>query len=162
MRLNPLRGSHLPVLMKIVQQTEGPILELGCGTYSTQYLHWACYPIKRRLVTYESNPDYYEYIQQFARDFHEVRCIDNWNAVDLSEPWTVAFVDHDPGPRGLIVQQLVHAEYVVCHDTERRAARGHRYAEAFARFEYQWRYREARPNTTILSNIHDVTRFTIP
>lgn len=161
MRLNPNRGSHLPVLMKAMSLTTGPVLEMGCGTYSTQYLHWACFPTKRKLVTYENNPRYFEYIQQFVRDFHEVRCVPNYADQDLSEPWAIAFVDCDPGPRRIVVEKLLHAEYVICHDTEARASRGHQYAPIFRQFKYTWKYDETRPHTTILSNFHDLNGFTV-
>ena len=36
-------GTHLPVLMDIVSKTDGPILEIGTGVFSTPYLHWACF-----------------------------------------------------------------------------------------------------------------------
>ena len=162
MRLQPFRGSHLPVLMKIVQNTDGPILELGCGTYSTQYLHWICFAAKRRLVTYENNPQYYEYLRQFATDYHEIRCVPDWPSIDVSEPWTVALVDGDPGPRRILVEKLFHAEYVVCHDTEGRASRKHEYAQVFPRFKYQFEYKVTNPHTTLLSNVHDIRKFRLP
>ena len=161
-RLNPFRGSHLPVLMKLVQSTTGPIAELGCGTYSTQYLHWACFPTKRPLVTFENQSEYYDYLNQFARDWHQVRCIPNWTDVDLSAPWTIAFVDENPGPRCLVLAKLTHAEYVVAHDTERAGERAHNFTSIFPLFKYRWQYTEATPYTTVFSNFHDLTEFSIP
>jgi len=120
-RFRPYRGSHLPVLMKAVAETEGPILELGCGIYSTNPLHWACWVAKRKLVTYENNPRYYDFLKSYATDFHEVHCITDWDAIDVSGPWSVAFIDHEPGVGRLRLQeakQVLHAEYVVAHDTE--------------------------------------------
>jgi hypothetical protein len=157
-----MRGSHLPVLMKVVNMTTGPILELGCGTYSTQYLHWACLPTKRPLTTYENNPTFYEYLQQFERDLHAVHCVPSIVDADLSAPWTVALVDCDRHPRGPVVAKLLHAEYVIVHDTESRCERTHHYGDVFRQFKYQWRWRDVIPNTTILSNIHDVSGFQIP
>ena len=82
--LHPNRGSHLPVLLKAVQLTNGPILELGSGVCSTTFLHWMCRPYKRRLVTYENNPDHYGFANKHKADFHEIHCIDDWDTVDLS------------------------------------------------------------------------------
>ena len=35
-------GSHLPVLIHLMNHTTGDVLELGTGLYSTPYLHHAC------------------------------------------------------------------------------------------------------------------------
>lgn len=165
LRLAPYRGSHLPVLMKVVAETSGPILELGCGLYSTTPLHWACWVPRRRLVTYENNPRFFEFLKRYETDFHEVRCIDDWDAVDLSEPWCVAFVDHEPGPgeprqrRWKEVRRLRHAEYVVAHDTEGRNDRKYGYSKVHGLFRYRFEYRGAYPHTTVFSNTHDVRNF---
>jgi hypothetical protein len=120
---------------------------------------------KRRLVTYEDKPEYYDFLRQYETEWHEVHCIESWDNIDISEQWAVAFVDHEPnkgGPRHrrfLEVQRLTHADYVVVHDTERVNERRHRLSEINALFKYQYRYRDALPNTTIFSNTHDVTDF---
>ena len=77
--------------MKILQMTQGPVLELGCGLYSTTYLHWICFPTKRPLVTYENNPEYFEFLKEHETDFHKVHCIAHWDDIDISQPWSVAF-----------------------------------------------------------------------
>ena len=51
----PSDGSHLPVLIKMVLMTDGPILELGTGFFSTPVLHWLCAEKKRKLVSYDSS-----------------------------------------------------------------------------------------------------------
>lgn len=149
--------------MRAVAKTTGPILELGCGLYSTTPLHWACFVPKRKLVTYENNPDYYEFLKAYATDWHEVHCVSSWDSIDISGPWSVAFVDHDsPGERDRRfreVQRLGHAEYVVVHDTERANEQRHRLSEMNALFKYRYQFRDALPNTTVFSNIHDLTNF---
>jgi hypothetical protein len=161
----PFRGSHLPVLMKAVSITRGPVLELGCGLYSTNPLHWACFVPKRKLVTYENNPNYYDFLKAYEKDFHEVHCIKEWDAIDISDPWSVAFVDNDPGPdepedrRWRECVRLQHAEYVVLHDSEPQNEKVHRMSEISKVFKYEFRFRGAVPNTTIYSNVHDVTDF---
>lgn len=163
LRLAPFRGSHLPLLMQAVARTTGPILELGCGLYSTTPLHWACFVPKRKLVTYENNPDYYEFLKAYATDWHEVHCISSWDAIDISGPWSVAFVDHDSPEerdrRFREVQRLGHAEYVVVHDTERANERRHRLTEMNSLFKYRYKFRDAIPNTTVFSNVHDLADF---
>lgn len=162
LRLRPYRGSHLPVLMKAVAETEGPILELGCGLYSTNPLHWACWVPKRKLVTYENKPEFYEFLKQYETDFHEVHCIDDWETIDISGPWSVAFIDHDPGKGKLRWKEAAraqHAELLVVHDSEPRNDHKYGFSNLTPLFKYQFSFTETWPQTTIFSNTHDVTDF---
>ena len=160
LRLRPNRGSHLPLLMKAVAETTGPILELGCGLYSTTPLHWACWVPQRKLVTYENNPGFFDFLKAYQTEWHEVHCIDDWDAIDISGPWSVAFVDHEPGlRRGIELGRLTHAEYVVVHDSEGR--NGHKYglSKSAGLFRYKFEYLNAFPHTSVFSNTHDVKDF---
>lgn len=160
LRFGPNRGSHLPLLMKAVAETDGPILELGCGLYSTTALHWACWVPKRKLVTYENNPEFFDFLKAHETDFHEVHCIDDWDAIDISTPWSVAFIDHEPSKRrGIELGRLTHAEYVVCHDSEGRNDRKYEFSKSAPLFKYHFEYLGAFPHTTIFSNRHDVTDY---
>ncbi len=162
MRIQLGRGSHLPVLMKLLPMTDGPILELGGGYCSTPFLHWACHPTKRTVVTYENNPDYYDFVQRHQTQFHTVNCITDWDTIELSAPWSIAFVDQGPEEaRVSTIKKLLHAEYVVVHDTQNRNRRRHGYPEVFRLFTSQYHY-EADPPTSVLSNLHSFEGFSIP
>jgi hypothetical protein len=160
----PSRGSHLPVLMKLVQMTSGPILELGYGMYSTHYLHWACYPTKRTLVTYESHPGWIEFAKQFHVGNHTVQFVENWDLLDLSTPWSIAFVDHEEERRAVEAKKLAHAEYVVVHDADGSVdrKRKNRVLALRAEFKYHFQYCGPRPHTAVFSNVHDLAEFRIP
>lgn len=160
MRFGPKRGSHLPILMKAVESTTGSILELGCGLYSTTPLHWACYIPKRKLVTYENNSDYFDFLKSYETEWHEVHCIDDWDAIDISRPWSVAFIDHSPAERrGIELGRVTHAEYVICHDSEGRNDRQYKWSLSKHLYKYQFEYKGAYPHTSIYSNFHDVTDY---
>lgn len=160
MRIGKYRGSYLPVLTTLVQQTTGPILELGVGFCSSPYLHWVCYPTKRRLVSYENNPEYYKFAESWKDDFHEIHCVKDYASIDISEPWTIAFVDHEPYPRRKEeIKRLTHAEYVVVHDTENANEHKYRFTTIHHLFKYRWKYNKAYPYTSIFSNFHDVKEF---
>jgi len=153
MRIGKSRGSYLPILTKIVSETTGPVLELGVGFCSTPYLHWACYPLKRRLVSYENNPEYYKFAESWKDTFHEIHCIKDWESIDISEPWSVAFVDHSPGGRRAEeTKRLIHADYVVIHDTENSSDRNYRLSTIRGLFKYRYKYRDAHPHTSVWSN----------
>ena len=162
MKLHPRRGSHLPVLMKAVAMTAGPILELGCGLYSTTPLHWACWETKRKLVTYEGNPKYYDFLRKYETDFHEVCCVDRtkWDEIDISGHWSVAFIDHEPAERrGIELGRLAHADYVVVHDSEGRHDRKYQLRRNHHLYKYHFEYARAYPHTSIFSNTRDVRNF---
>jgi predicted O-methyltransferase YrrM len=162
MKIGKSRGSYLPILIKLVQNTSGPILELGVGFCSTPFLHWVCYPTKRRLVSYENNPEYYKFAESWKDDFHEIRCINNWDEAVLDESWTIAFVDHSPSHRRAIeIKKLLQADYIVAHDTENRVARDYGYPEIEGLFRYRYKYRDAHPHTSIYSNKYNIRNFKI-
>lgn len=162
MRIGKSRGSHLPVLSTIISKTYGSVLELGVGFCSTPYLHWACFPTKRRLVSYEHNRDFYKFADSWKDDFHHVITHRNWDEIDLSEPWSVAFVDHCPNDRRWKeINRLLHADYVVIHDSENANARKYGLNKVYRKFKYRYKYTAAWPYTSIWSNRYDVRQFTV-
>jgi hypothetical protein len=149
----PLRGSHLPVLFKMLSVTSGAVLELGGGMYSTPFLHWACFHDGRRLVTVEQDRRYERYLMQFSDPtFHQVIFVNSYDDFDLSESWSVAFADHSPCERRVVdIARLTHADYVVAHDAD-GWTKGYDYPSIFPLFKYQWRYVKTRPSTIVFSN----------
>lgn len=96
----------------------------------------------------------------FRADFHKVEHVKDWDAIDLSRQWSVAFVDHSPNTRRIAdIKRLTHSDYVVVHDTELRRAKDYNYAEIFPLFKYHYKYRDVYPHTSVLSNKHDLSGF---
>lgn len=161
-------GSHLPILMKIMEKTEGPVLELGMGLFSTPYLHWACFDKKRKLVSYENKKDFYELFifndrRELCNDYnsyHEIKFVENndWDKIDISEHWGIVFIDHNPGPRRREEMKRVanNADYVIVHDTDDKNDWYYKYSEYFPLFKYRWDSK-IYPRTTILSNFKDLS-----
>lgn len=156
-RNKPNRGTHLPVLMALINKTEGTVLELGSGMYSTPYLHWACHN-KRKLITYEDNPDWIDFARQFETELHEVVFVKDWNEVKFPDA-SVALVDHDPKTkrtRSEDVARLTHVDFVVCHDSDNKVDHKYRYSTVFGKFKYRYKYKDAgSPYTTVFSNKQD-------
>jgi hypothetical protein len=165
--LKPHRGSHLPVLMRVVGMTTGPIIEFGYGLFSTPYLHWACFANRRSIVTVENNPEYFRSVGYYHNHggYHTVICTDDLDSVDVSGPWSVAFIDHDPPERRAVEMRRVKdcADYVVVHDTDagRMAKYGFVADDLAVLYKYQWKCTESRPYTSVFSNKHDLSRFSI-
>lgn len=156
MRIGKSRGSYLPILSIFVSNTSGNILELGVGFCSTPYLHWNCYPKKRKLVSYENNPEYYSFARSWEDNFHEIYCISSWDNIDFSNSWSIAFIDHCPHFRRAIeAKRLMHADYLIIHDSESRNDNKYHLSTVRNLFKYDYQYRGAYPYTCILSNKYD-------
>src|SRR3989344_2393729 len=151
-------GSHLPVLIKIAAITNGPILELGGGIFSTPFLHVACFASKRELVTYENDLNCFDIVKQYACDFHKVGFVENWDGISIERSWDLAFIDHAPGERRKkeIARLANLAKYVVVHDTEKRQEHVYGLEEIYPLFKYRYDFRELSPHTSILSNFVDL------
>jgi hypothetical protein len=156
MRNHPERGSHLPALIKLLQITDGPVWEFGCGMYSTPFLHWACWAKQRQLITFEGQESWLPFAMMFESSYHRIRLATGFKDLDLSGPCSVALVDHDQdgNVRGNEVKRLTHAEYVVLHDANRPDK--YAYTDAFPLFKYRKHVRTPGISIEILSNIHDL------
>lgn len=153
-------GSHLPALIRAVALTDGPVLEMGMGYFSSPFLHWACATKKRPLVSYENNPKYFRFAAPFQSDWHEVVCGDYAEA-DIERPWDVAFIDYAPPlHRKESVRRLAgFAKYIVVHDTEGRHDNRFRFSEIFPLFRWKYTYEYCTPKTSVLSNLIDLSGF---
>jgi len=151
-------GTHLPALIKAVMASDGPILELGTGLFSTPFLHYACYENKRELVSYDNEIDYYEFNKPFENDYHKVIFVEDWDKIDLSKHWSVALVDHHPGSRRRfeIARLANNVDYVIVHDTQPRSGSRYKYSRVFPLFKYRRDFGREKPLTTVLSNFKDL------
>lgn len=142
--------------------TDGDVLEMGIGLFSTPYLHWACLD-KRKLVSYENNPQYYRYFKSYNGELHEMKFVQDWDQADIEHPWDIAFVDHSPESRRKEdVKRLANfARYLVLHDTEPAREELYGYSEVFPLFKYRYDFVNPRSNTSILSNFNNLENLNI-
>lgn len=158
-------SSHLPVLIKAVEKTDGDVLELGTGLFSTPVLHWLCNTNKRHLVSYDNDEEYFNIIKNYANDNHQIHLISNWNEIDIEVPWDVVFIDHPEDRRIKDALRVANfAKYIVIHDTgwwlKRKMAIYNK--ELFPFFKYRVDFRiDRRMQTTLLSNLVDLKDFSI-
>lgn len=150
-------AAHYPVTMLAVYGTNGRILELGTGQFSTPLLHFACYPKKRELVSFEDNHDYYRAAQQFESDFHTVTKVENWDDIPIQRHWDVALVDHTRSRRVDDIKRLAWwANYIIVPDTTQELE--DQLASAFA---HQVHFHPLRGTPTLMvSNLIDISRVT--
>jgi len=157
MKNNSAYISYLPILLKAVESTTGPILELGMG-YSTMILHNLCEKDKRKIVSYENDPKWFVENTCYISDFHRVNLVNNWEDIEIEgNYWSVVLVDHRPARNRRIEAMRVKdfADFIILHDSEPEIDRFYGYSEIYKHFKYVYHYTDALPNTTVLSNFKD-------
>jgi len=111
--------THMPLLIKLILGTEGTVIEVGSGPFSTPLLHWLCSYTGRKLITYENVPSYYKFAKQFQSKYHSIRFINNWDELPVQK-CSVIMIDHEPSERRVvdIIRFKDSCKYMIVHDTE--------------------------------------------
>ncbi len=152
-------SSHLTLLIKAVFSSKGPVVEVGGGLFSTPALHSICRSLGRELVTYESDPNFYELIKNFEDEGHKVIFIEDWDTMDFKRHWGVVFIDHHPPQRrGVDALNFKNtADYVVMHDTN--PPDKYRWRTALSQFKYQHDWTDIMPWASVVSDVYDVSKW---
>ena len=161
---SPNWGSHTVVLLKIFEISQGPVLEMGIGVFSTPLLHALCKRDNRLLVSYDNDAAYINAHRGFITDGHQLTLVKDWDKIDIqSTKWGMAFMDHGPGDRRVEdTKKLANiAQFVVVHDTELRQEKYYHSTEIDSIFKYRFDYKELEPNTSVFSNFVDITNLKI-
>lgn len=161
MKVKPEYGSHIPVLIKLVGMTTGDVLEMGTGLFSTPFLHWACFG--RNLYSYDNDAEYVKLWRKFQSETHRIILVENWDEAEIERPWDIALIDHAPGDRRVVdIKRLANwAKYIVAHDTRWKEDRHYHYKQVFPMFKYRYDHSVCSAHTSILSNLVDLSGFTI-
>ncbi|OGK52588.1 hypothetical protein A2966_03545 [Candidatus Roizmanbacteria bacterium RIFCSPLOWO2_01_FULL_41_22] len=147
--------SYLPILIEVIQRSDGPVLEMGMGPFSTPVLHWLCIEMKRPLVSYDNNPEYFEENKAFENGGHQVKLVDSWDDADIENTlWGVAFLDHAPDYRRKEDAKRLanNVDYLILHDSEETKDKYFHYSEIYPLFRYRYNYKRRSPFTVVLSN----------
>ena len=148
-------SSHYPVLIKCILATDGPILELGTGFFSTPLLHWLASERQRPLFSYDDNVDFFNLNKKLQNKYHRIRLTKDWK--DLPDKhWSVVLVDqstHFRTPTAIALKDK--ADYIVIHDTD--SNHPYHYEQIWPNFKYRYDYKFQHPNTSVVSNIKDLS-----
>ena len=148
-------STHMPVLIRLFSLTDGPIMEVGSGVYSTPLLHWLCYPTGRLLITYESDKNFIKLAEQYRSDNHIIQHVEDYLQINVSEHYSIIFIDHWGHHRGKTAVHLKNcADYIVLHDTN--VIRRNSYQLLPGAFKYYRDYTLNRPWTGVASNFKPV------
>ena len=146
-------STHNGMLVKTLLNSKGTVIELGGGIFSTPLLHWLCKMLKRDLITYEQEPNYYAFERQFQSRGHRIRFVKNWDDIPIPKRCGMVFVDHHPPERRMIETERFKdsADFIVIHDTERESREYNR-EEILGAFKYRYDWKDCRPWTSVFSN----------
>lgn len=161
MKLRKGYSSFFPVLIKAVQNTNGPVLELGAGIFSTPLLHWLCAEQGRKLATYENQQEYYRFARKFRTETHEVKFVTDWDKEDFDKKkWAVALIDHTAERRTIDALRLKKtAQYIILHDTQKEMNRYYKYSKIWKSFKHVYHWSFDIPRTSVVSNLSDLKIF---
>ena len=159
LRLNKETTTYMPLLIRAVLATRGPVLELGAGLYSTPLLHWLAAENRRKLVTYEKYPEYYEFAQLFKSRTHAVQRIDDWMAIDTKTHWSVVLIDQDSKRAQTAILLKNNADIIILHDSDHPSCGYH---AVYPHFTYRYDWTFCKPHTTAVSNTMDVRTLLAP
>lgn len=153
-------GSHIPFLVKAIEKTHGPILDLGMGL-STVVMHMMCKDRHRQITSIEADKDWFEAHLQYQTDWHRIMLVDDWKDAPLEKThWALVMVDHAPAKQRIkeIKRLTQNADIVLIHDSEPDSNKYFKYSWIYPLFKYRYDYTKCTPNTTALSNTIDVAK----
>lgn len=155
-RPDPEWGSHIPILIKTVLESEGSVLELGMGISSTPLLHALCADQGKFLLSLDDEEHFVNLFRKYKNDWHDIRLIKDWNEL-MQSKWGVVLVDHKPDFRRAIeAVKFFDSEFVVLHDTEPENEHLYGYEKVYPHFKHRFDYKKSKVHTTVLSNVHDL------
>ena len=154
----PQYATHLPLLAACVAHTSGPVMELGCGAFSTPVLHALCAALDRPLVSLENDEDWYRLFAPFGVGQHKVAFVKDWDAAlaDCLFPWDVVLVDHSPPTRRVADMALLrpHVRLMVVHDSHHRL---YDYEPLLTQYAHRLEWKRYQPWTDVVSDVDDLS-----
>lgn len=109
-------ATHLEALVNAALESDGDILELGCGDYSTPVLSAIAKHRGNKLVVNASDPAW----ASRYKDFAEIVIVD-WKTWQPKGKWGMIFLDneeHQPYRLMRVPKLLEHTPIVVMHDAD--------------------------------------------
>ncbi len=156
-------GSHLGALIKAVEKTDGDILELGMGVFSTPYLHYSAILRNRKLVSYENFKEWLQFFIDYRYECpnHEIHFVEKYSDAPIDKEWDIVLIDQTPdSSRSEEIRRLAwKAKYIVIHDANPSNDKVTHYSEIYPLFKYKIDWHGDHNRATILSNFIDLEDF---
>jgi len=151
-------STHQRMLVKYLMRTSGPIVEIGCGDYSTPIIHEIASAQGRTVLTLDSNVDWLNRFASYKTDWHSFLHVESWDDWQPSGRYGLAFIDHTPGPRRPVEFMKLQgvADVLILHDTE---ANGYDWHTIYSHMDHIETDADIRPSTTVLRGLNPVVEF---
>ena len=168
-------GSHVIPLLASLWATDGAILELGSGWYSTPMVHRISTLQNRQVLTSDGNYEWLKKFIFFASDKHDLFLVDasktqgkisekvhvmsSWGSIgDQQQRWGCIFVDHAPAMQRIVELQRLrgNSDLLVMHDTQPSHDRVYRAQKHLRTFKHRATFGEgwSRAFTDIVTDSH--------
>ena len=141
-------SSHRPALYLSVKNKVGSVVELGCGSGSTDLLRDYCKEAGRPFISFDSD---IEYAQKYKALF-----VEDWEKEYIwRTPCSICFIDMKPGEYRKeaikIMSELVNV--LAVHDSEAAADYVYGMSKVLDSFKYRLNFEpKGYPHTAIISN----------
>jgi len=155
-------ATHLGAVIACMNKSEGDVLELGMGLFSTPYLHYACTIGKRNLLSLENDKGWYRHFKHsnfihflYENEYHKIELVDNYeNSPLIDKEWGFVLVDQTPDlSRKETVKILANkAKYIIIHDSNEEHEKVYHYSEIYPLFKYKRVWDKDDRHATVLSN----------
>lgn len=148
-------ATHVPLLTRVFDQSEGDVLEIGTGYFSTLLLHWLAEMTKRHVYSYENRFGWYTRARRMESTYHHIIYCPSWDEAPFEDKhWGLVFVDHGPDNRRPVeIERLKDkTDYMVIHDTDIERDEMYGYSKVLPKFKYRYDYKKIWPYTSVVSN----------
>jgi len=151
-------STHQRMLVKYLMRTSGPIVEIGCGDYSTPLIHEIAAAQGRTVCTLDSSADWLNRFASYKTDWHSFLHVESWDDWQPEGRYGLAFIDHTPGPRRPIEFMKLRdvSDILILHDTE---ANGYDWHTLYSHMDHIETDADIRPSTTVLRGLNPVVEF---
>ena len=152
---------NLGQIITAILSSEGPVLELGCSNHTTAQIHALCSRSKHRIVTIESDINWFDLYCDLQTDWHDVKLIEPFDLEFATETqWGVVLIGNNSELNQLqeLRQFRYNADIIIlqCDMSFVEA-----YSELLDSFKYQIREpfnHDYECDTVILSNTIDLNK----
>jgi hypothetical protein len=181
-------STHQPLLVAALLNTQGPILEMGGGYYSTPIVSAFANVQRREAHTIETGPAMYELLKRFSSPFHKIWPVSGYDfaadgrfvpRADTTRAqyieiqsrfladfcskgptrWSVVFIDQAPGY--LRVPAIEHFADIADFIVthDTELVDAYGFEPCLSTFRHRWDSRLHVPYATIVSNFHPCDGF---
>jgi len=152
-------ATHVPLLIRVFDISEGDVLEIGTGWFSTSILHWLAHISKRKVYSYESKQHWYNRALRYKSKYHEIIKVGSWDELPVDRHWGLVFIDHSPEARRHIeVKRFANsADYIVMHDTQSEDDEKYQFSKIWHLFKHRHDWRKATPWASVVSNFKELS-----